>query len=449
MLIAFHCVNFQDLNPITMQEKVNRITSLIEKFLEEKLSPEEEKELNDWLAEAEHNDSFFKQLTNKNALREKLRIYASADSEAIWKKTLQKIDDGAKLIELYPEKKRVKMPFGKIAVAASIILLASAGTWYFFNQSSFNQTAKSDTANSSIAAVNNGTKSLIVPGGSKATLTLADGATITLNAVQNGNLAQQGHMQITKTDGRLIYNKKPDSDGSLSGTDLYNTVTTPRGGEYQITLPDGSKVWLNAASSLRFPIAFAGNERIVELTGEAYFEVNPQVQPGTRKGAGKNGKIAKTPFIVKISTPAGTKNEVEVLGTHFNVMAYSDEESIKTTLVEGKVKVTSGSSYQTILPGEQAKLKAGDISVKSVDPEDVIAWKNGFIPVGGPDIEYTLRQIARWYDVTFDFQGKKPTGSFEGKIPRTTSIGDIIQLLKANNIKARLNERERTIIVES
>lgn len=432
-----------------MQEKVTRITSLIEKFLEERISPEEEKELKDWLAEAEHNDSFFKQLTDKNELREKLRIYASVDSEAIWKKTLQKIDDGAKLIELYPEKKTVKMPFGKIAVAASIILLISAGTWYFFNQSSFNQTAKTDNTNSSTTAGNNGTKSLIVPGGSKATLTLADGATIMLNAVQNGNLARQGHMQITKTDGRLIYNKKPDSDGSMSGTDLYNTVTTPRGGEYQITLPDGSKVWLNAASSLRFPIAFAGNERIVELTGEAYFEVNPQIQPGAHKGTGKNGKITKTPFIVKINTPSGNKNEVEVLGTHFNVMAYTEEGSIKTTLVEGKVKVTSGTNYQTILPGEQAKLKAGAISVKNVDPEDVIAWTNGFIPVGGPDIEYTMRQIARWYDVNIDYQGKKPVGSFEGKLPRATSIDNIIKLLKANNIKARLNEKERTIIVES
>jgi ferric-dicitrate binding protein FerR (iron transport regulator) len=432
-----------------MQEKVTRITSLIEKFLEERLSPEEEKELKDWLAEAEHNDSFFRQITDKNELREKLRIYASADSEAIWKKTLQKIDGGAKLIELYPEKKTVRLPFGKIAIAASIVLLVSAGTWYFFNQPTSNQTAKTDNTSSSTIDNNGGTRSQILPGGSKATLTLADGSTIMLHSVQNGNLAEQGHMQITKTDGRLIYNKKPDSDGSLSGTDLYNTVTTPRGGEYQITLPDGSKVWLNAASSLRFPIAFAGNERIVELTGEAYFEVNPQLQSGALKSPGKNGKIAKTPFIVKISTPGGNRNEVEVLGTHFNVMAYTEEGSIKTTLVEGKVKVTSGSKFETILPGEQAKLNAGDISVKNVDAEDVIAWTNGFIPVGGPDIEYTMRQIARWYDVSIDYQGKKPVGSFEGKLPRATSIENIIKLLNANNIKARLKEKERTIVVTS
>jgi transmembrane sensor len=429
-----------------MQEKVNRITSLIEKFLEERLSPEEDRELTEWLAEAEHNNSFFQQITDRNVLREKLKIYASADSEAIWQKTLQKIDgaklDGAKLLDLYPENKTFRIPFGKMAAAASIILFISAGTWYYFSQSSQNQTAKTNSNETAI-------KNRIVPGSNKATLTLGDGSTIVLTNMQNGNVADQGQAQITKTDGRLIYNKKLDSKGSSIGQEIYNTVTTPRGGEYQITLPDGSKVWLNAASSLRFPIAFAGNERIVELTGEAYFEVNLQEQPPTKDVAARKGKNAKTPFIVKINTPAGNKNEVEVLGTHFNVMAYTEEGTIKTTLIEGKVKVTSGSNYQTIHPGEQAKLEEGKIMVQNVDAEDVIGWTSGFIPVGGPDIEYTLRQIARWYDVNIIYEGKKPDVSFEGKLPRGASIENIIKLLNANNIKARLNEKDRTIIVTS
>ncbi|THU40847.1 FecR family protein [Niastella caeni] len=429
-----------------MQEKVNRITSLIEKFLEEKLSVEEERELKEWLAEAGHNDSFFQQITNKEVLREKMKIYASTDSEAIWQKTLQKIDsaavDGAKLVSLYPEKKVFRIPFGKIAAAASIILLISAGTWYYFGQSTENKTAKTDTNETGI-------KHHIVPGSNKATLTLHDGSTIALNSVQNESQIDQGHTQITKIDGRLIYNKKLDSDRSQSEQDLYNIVTTPRGGEYQITLPDGSKVWLNAASSLRFPIAFAGNERIVELTGEAYFEVNHQDQPATKDVAAQKGKVAKTPFIVKINTPAGSKNEVEVLGTHFNVMAYTEEGTIKTTLIEGKVKVTSGNNFQTIKPGEQARLKEGNISIQNVDAEDVIGWTTGFIPVGGPDIEYTMRQIERWYDVNIVYEGKKPEGSFEGKLPRAASIENIIKLLNANNIKARLNEKDRTIIVTS
>ena len=429
-----------------MQEKVNRITSLIEKFLEEKISAEEERELKEWLAEAEHNNSFFRQITDKKVLQEKLKIYATADSETMWQKTLQKIEaatDGAKLVDLYPEKKTIRMPFGKIAAAASIILLISAGAWYYFSQSTRNQIAKTDNNEATLI-------SKIVPGSQQATLTLADGSTIILNTVQNGNLANQGHTQITKTDGRLTYNRKPGSESSKIGQDIYNTVTTPRGGEYQITLPDGSKVWLNAASSLRFPIAFAGNERIVELTGEAYFEVNPQTLQATAKEAAKqSAKAAKTPFIVKINTPAGNRNEVEVLGTHFNVMAYNEEGIIKTTLIEGKVKVTSGNNFQMIKPGEQARQKEGSITVQHVDAEDVIGWTNGFIPVGGPDIDYTMRQIARWYDVNIEYQGKKPEVSFEGKLPRAATIENVIKLLNANNIKARLNEKERKIIVTS
>lgn len=431
-----------------MQDKVSRITSLIEKFLEESLSAEEERELNEWLAEAAHNDSFFQQITDKNVLREKLKIYAATDSEAIWKKTLQKIDEekfeGAKLVDLYPEKKSFRIPFGKIAAAAAIVLLICGGTWYYLGQPTPKETAKTDTKQSD-------TNSQIVAGTYKAILTLGDGTEIALNNATDGSLMNQGHMQITKTDGRLIYNRKPDSDALIPKQELYNTVTTPRGGEYKITLPDGSKVWLNAASSLRFPIAFAGNERIVELTGEAYFEVNPLEQTGiAQEQVKQNGKIAKTPFIVKINTPAGNKNEVEVLGTHFNVMAYTDEGAIKTTLIEGKVKVTSGSNFKTIRPGEQAKLKEGNILVQKIDAENVIGWTNGFLPVAGPDVEYTLRQIARWYDVTIKYEGgKRPEGSFDGNIPRNANIESVIKLLKANNIKARLNEKQRTIIITS
>jgi ferric-dicitrate binding protein FerR (iron transport regulator) len=426
-----------------MQEKINRITSLIEKFLEENLTQEEEKELNAWLAEAEHNRLFFQQITNKEILREKLKLYAGTNSESIWHKTLQKID-GGKLINLYPEKKTFRIPYGKVAAAAAVILLISAGTWYYFGQTSKKQIAK--TENNAVISV----KSIIVPGGKKAVLTLADGSNISLSDVQNGELAQQGQIQITKTDGRLIYNKEPNSGGPQNGQDLYNTVTTPKGGEYQITLPDGSKVWLNAASSLRFPIAFAGNERIVELTGEAYFEVNPQNQKLNKQNTSEQtAKAAKTPFIVKINTPKGNRNEVEVLGTHFNVMAYGEETAIKTTLVEGAVKVTSGNYTETIKPGQQARSNEGAITVKKVDAESVVAWTNGYIPVGGSDLEYTMNQIARWYDVNVVYEGKKPEMSFEGKLPRTASISDVIQLLNANNIKARLNEKERKIIITS
>ena len=423
-----------------MQEKINRITSLIEKFLEEQLPLEEEKELNEWLAEAEENRIFFQQITDKSILREKLKIYQSTNSDAIWQKTVQKID-GGKLVNLYPEKKVYRISYTKIAAAAAVILFISAGTWYYFGQPVQKQTAKTENNNNKALPVSN----LIIPGSTKAILTLADGSTIDLNGVQNGALAKQGQTQVTKNDGRLIYNREPNVDGPQNSQSVYNTVTTPKGGEYHITLPDGSKVWLNAASSLRFPIAFAGNERIVELTGEAYFEVNPQDQKLTTT----TQKNTKTPFIVKITTPSGNLNEVEVLGTHFNVMAYAEENAVKTTLVEGKVKVTSGNSFQTIKPGEQAKLKDGGITVKNVDASEVVSWTKGYIPVGGPDLDYTMRQIGRWYDVNIIYKGKKPETSFEGKLSRTASIKGVIELLNANNIKAVLNEKDRTIIITS
>ena len=423
-----------------MQEKINRITSLIEKFLEEQLPLEEEKELNEWLAEAEENRIFFQQITDKSILREKLKIYQSTNSDAIWQKTVQKID-GGKLVSLYPEKKVYRISYTKIAAAAAVILFISAGTWYYFGQPVQKQTAKTENNNNKALPVSN----LIIPGSTKAILTLADGSTIDLNGVQNGALAKQGQTQVTKNDGRLIYNREPNVDGPQNSQSVYNTVTTPKGGEYHITLPDGSKVWLNAASSLRFPIAFAGNERIVELTGEAYFEVNPQDQKLTTT----TQKNTKTPFIVKITTPSGNLNEVEVLGTHFNVMAYAEENAVKTTLVEGKVKVTSGNSFQTIKPGEQAKLKDGGITVKNVDASEVVSWTKGYIPVGGPDLDYTMRQIGRWYDVNIIYKGKKPETSFEGKLSRTASIKGVIELLNANNIKAVLNEKDRTIVITS
>lgn len=412
-----------------MQDKVNRITSLIEKYLEEQLSPVEQRELNEWLAETESNRLFFQQITDKEILREKMKLYAGADSTAIWNKTLQKID-GGKLVTMYPQ----RTAFRKYAAAAAAaIVLVSAGTWFYLGQKSNSELAQ--TENTGVSS-----KSLIVPGGQKATLKLADGKTINLQDVHDGSVAKQGITAITKTDGRLIYNKESNSSADLSKVS-YNTVSTPRGGEFQITLPDGSKVHLNAASSLRFPIAFAGNERVVELTGEAYFEVNAQISP--------NAAGAKMPFIVKISSPGGATSEVQVLGTHFNVMAYEDEAAIKTTLLEGAVKVHSGNTTKTIKPGEQALLKKDDIAIQTVDGDDVIAWTTGFLPIAGSDLDFTMRQIGRWYDVTVVYEGQMPNISFEGKLPRTATINDVINVLNANKIKARLNEKERKIIVTS
>ncbi|HJU45510.1 MAG TPA: FecR domain-containing protein [Chitinophagaceae bacterium] len=269
--------------------------------------------------------------------------------------------------------------------AAAIILLA--GATIAIVVSSDRRSAKSGTD------LSKRFKNDVAPGGNKATLTLADGRTIVLDSTQNGTIATQGGSSIIKlSNGQIRYDLKGLSQGSVS----WNTLSTPRGGTYQITLPDGSKVWLNAESSITYPVAFTGNERRVELVdGEAYFEV---------------AKDSKRPFIVSVDD----NMEVEVLGTHFNVNAYEDEEVIKTTLVEGKVKVNkSNKSNESLLliPGQQAKVNIENETItviNDVDTEEAIAWKEGLFYFEDDDIKTVMRQLARWYDVEVEYEGKVP-----------------------------------------
>ncbi|MEI6946439.1 FecR family protein [Paraflavisolibacter sp. H34] len=248
----------------------------------------------------------------------------------------------------------------------------------------------------------------VAPGGQKAVLTLADGSTIVLDDAQNGDLARQGTTKIIKVGGKLDYNQAGTSPKEV----LFNTITTPRGGQYQVELPDGSLVWLNAASSLRFPTAFAGRERRVEITGEAYFEIT---------------KNAALPFVLAVGG-----SEVQVLGTHFNVMAYSEEATLKTTLLEGSVKFVSGGHTSLLRPGQQAqRTKAGDVNVVSgVNLEEVMAWKNGLFHFEKADIEAVMRQLARWYDVDVEFKNKKAFDPLYAEIPRTSKLSDVLRALE-------------------
>ena len=255
-----------------------------------------------------------------------------------------------------------------------------------------------------------------MPGSNKAILTLADGSTIILQSAINGIVAQQGNTKISKSaDGQLVYkslNEKPTEV-------LINSIATPKGGQYQLVLSDGSIVWLNAASSLRFPAAFAGSERKVELSGEAYFEV---------------AKNASMPFKVEV---AG-KGEVEVLGTHFNVNAYSDEATVNTTLVEGRVKVKALANRDSriIAPGEQAQLEGnGRISInKDADTEQAMAWKNGTFNFSHAELGVVMRQLSRWYDVDIKFEGPVSQRQFSGEIQRDLKLSQVLKLLEKNNV---------------
>jgi ferric-dicitrate binding protein FerR (iron transport regulator) len=297
------------------------------------------------------------------------------------------------------------------------------GGYFIYNSINSNGTVKQEIAKTDTTTNNNE----IGPGGNKAILTLADGSTINLESAVTETLTQQGNTTLLKSDGQLTYKSLNEKPAQI----FLNNVTTPRGGQYQLTLSDGSKVWLNAASSIEFPAAFTGNERTVKITGEVYFEV---------------AKNASMPFKVKIAD----KGEVEVLGTHFNINAYSDEATIKTTLLEGSVKVTGlrQNNSTTIIPGEQAQISAKNkINVNKIENvEDVIAWKNGTFNFDNADLETSLRQIARWYDVDIIFEGVVPNKKFSGEMQRDLSLPQVIKLLEKNNVYCRIEGRNLFVL---
>jgi ferric-dicitrate binding protein FerR (iron transport regulator) len=248
----------------------------------------------------------------------------------------------------------------------------------------------------------------LVPGSNKAMLTLADGTLIPLDSANNGALAQQGNTQVVNTNGALSYKA-----GNHTDKVLYNTVATPHGGQYQLTLADGSQVWLNAASSIRFPTAFTGRERVVEITGEVFFEIAPQ---------------ADKPFHVKVNDM-----QVNVLGTSFNIMAYPDEQAIKTTLVDGAVQLTHGSTTSVLKPGLQASLSAQDARfiISPADMEQTLAWKEGRFRFRNTNIRTIMRQLSRWYNIEVSYQGDVSDVDLTGVISRREEAEKLLKALEA------------------
>lgn len=303
-----------------------------------------------------------------------------------------------------------------VSIAAAIVVIVVAG-FYFFS-------GKKERAVQPVAAKSDWQQD-VAPGGNKALLTLADGSTIVLDSIQNGLLTQQGNMIVVKLDdGQLQYKSSVNApaDNGIVG---FNTIATPRGGQYHVVLPDGSRVWLNASSSLRFPTAFTGKERRVELTGEAYFEV------------AKNKQMPFRVFVPPQPERSGG-TEVEVLGTHFNVMAYPNEQSTKTTLLEGSVNVRSrqpgaGSQEPAVVlkPGQQAQTGHDQLSViNHVNLDQVIAWKNGLFRFKDTDIKELMRQVERWYDVEVEYQTKRSDQVYTGIVARSENLSSVLQLLE-------------------
>ena len=280
------------------------------------------------------------------------------------------------------------------AAAASVLLLLSIGAYYIFHKQAIRPLAQMQAD--------------IAPGSNKAILTLSGGQQIILTGAQNGQLSVQGNTIITKTaDGAVAY-----SPGNAGNPEiLYNTMSTPRGGQYHLTLSDGSNVWLNAASSIKYPVNFTGPDRPVQVTGEAYFEV---------------AQNAAKPFRV-----TSTGQTITVLGTRFNVNTYTDEPAVKTTLLEGSVRVEAGSGNVILKPGQQTILSPNGLSVAPADIEDATAWKNGLFRFSDESLESIMRKVSRWYDVDIEYTDEDVKGlPLTGVITHFSNVSKVLRMLE-------------------
>ena len=372
------------------QNEKNQFLQLVEKYVSGNATEQEKAFLEAYYQHHENKPDWLNELPEieKDAIDASLRQVIFADIST------RKPEPSKMGLVVYFKKYKVAL-----SVAAMLIIVLGAGFFYTANQEKIvtEKQAQVDT---------NRFKNDVAPGRNGAVLTLADGSSIVLDSAQNGAIAVQGSTQILKKDGQIVYNKIGNNSAPA-----YNTISTPNGRQYNLLLADGSKVWLNATSSITFPTSFSGSERKVSVTGEVYFEV---------------AHNSKMPFVVQ----KGDKR-VTVLGTHFNINAYDDEQSMNVTLLEGAVKVTSPGIQKTIKPGQQARVsREGEMNVlNDVDTEEVMAWKNELFKFKSTDIGILMRQLARWYDVEIVYN-KKVNDRFFVEIPRNTNLSDILKALE-------------------
>lgn len=401
----------------------NTIADLIIKHLQDTISAEESQTLEQWIAASEENRSKFNRIVNGDTLREDLLRFADSDQK-IRQDVYAKLPDVHSALIVTPKRSLMRW----VSAAAAVLVIIGGSFWLMRSK----ETPATNPPQQQVPMA-----TTIPAGGNKATLTLADGTVIDLDKAGNGTIATEGKTKVTKTEnGQLEYKS---TTGTRQTAITYNLLSTPRGGQYQLILPDGSKVWLNAASSIKYPTEFSGNERRVEVTGETYFEI-------TRNTA--------KPFKVTVLPPsggAGRGGEIEVVGTHFNINAYGDEQPIVTTLLEGKIKISpievvskqSGgadinyhkpqtTNYKLLNPGEEAQINdKADIRVrKNVDTESAVAWMKGFFDFHNANIKTVMSQVSRWYNIDVQYKGAVPAQTFEGNIDRNIPLNELLALLQ-------------------
>ncbi|MBK1440848.1 FecR family protein [Parapedobacter sp. ISTM3] len=396
-----------------MEERQDRIVELITKFRSGTALPEEIEELEAWYASFESADTYSAGLDE--ATRKRLK-------DKSFHRTLARINRELGHQTEASHERKIRLKTVTVAVLLLITVAGGYHTWQMFTPVGDDKQVVVDA----------------MPGGNKATLMLSDGTEIDLDSASSGYLAVENGMRITKSeDGQILYEiqelHEAEQAGQLVAQEVvYNTITTPSGGQYTIVLPDGTTVWMNASSSLRYPTRFSGGVREVELDGEAYFSV-------TSKHTKSSQKI---PFVV--ITP---DYNVEVTGTEFNVNAYPDEASVSTTLVSGSVDIvvkqgseSFAAERTTLEPHQQATLRGSRVNIEQVDVMTATGWKDGFFYFDNTDLYTLVRQLSRWYNVEVKYARGIKNDVFFGKIPRQYTLAEALKVLELGNVRFRIVE---------
>lgn len=388
------------------EEKAYRVAYLVAAFIRNTLTDDEREELDQWVTESDENMKLFAELTDERNIKNNLARIEQIDKESAWKELLSATR------EVNYEKPRSHARKWLYIAAASVALLTAG--FFIYNPFLRNMPAMAENK-----------KADLLPGGDKAVLTLSNGSHIILDSTFNDSLIRDGLSEIISKEGQIVYDRASQQP---SGVVVYNTIATPNGGQFKVVLPDGSRVWLNAASSIRYPLFFPGKERKVEITGEAYFEIV--------KEAGKK-------FIVTCGDL-----ETEVLGTAFNINGYDDEASTKVTLLEGSVKVSGGQSSLIIKPGQQARINERSqlALVTEPDIEESTSWKDGMFYFKDARIEEIMLQVARWYDVKVEYQAR-PVKHLNAIISRNIPVSRLFELLQKTG-EVNFEIQDKTIIVK-
>lgn len=387
----------------------NEIIAILQKHRKgEELTADEQRLFNELLTEQElTTDALYELLLAEH----KVQDYDTGRWEPVLDKVfnVDKVEAIPDQVESAPVVHRVHFLRKWSWAAASIIILLGVIAYFYIRPARVEQDpilVRTDSME-------------IQPGKSGAILTLADGSRVSLDSIQNGVIALQGGARAKVVNGTLLYEGKGQEM-------LYNTMSTPKGRQFQVTLPDGTGVWLNAASSIRYPTAFAGAERKVEITGEVYFEVKKDIRP----------------FIVS----ADNRAEVTVLGTSFNVNSYSNEAGVKTTLLEGAVQVSKGGQTVIIKPGEQADVQKNITVVKGVALEKVMAWKAGLFNFENVSLGEAMRQLERWYDIEVVYEKGIPNIELDGEMSKDITLNGLMNVLKELGVRYRLEGRKLTVL---